>query len=224
MTFYARDVQRFHTKFGLETPPTFVFLPDELFRFRVGFFHEELKEYEDAVASKDLGTALDSLIDLVYIICGCALLHGINVEAFDEMIESTEPLHVYPLFESDEAPKLFGPDFLSPENTEMLVELMRGNIDTYIIAHDNQNEQGIKQALTDFYLNCLFGASDMGTSEECWNELWTDVQRANMSKVRAEKASDSKRGSQWDVIKPPGWQAPRTDEILAKYKRSSKSG
>ena len=41
-----------------------------------------------------------------------------------------------------------------------------------------------------------------------WNEAWRRVQEANMAKVRAMKPSDSKRGSNWDVVKPEGWQAP----------------
>lgn len=51
-----------------------------------------------------------------------------------------------------------------------------------------------------------------------WQELWDDVQRANMTKQRAAAdGSDSKRGSSFDVIKPPGWQGPNTGEILKKY-------
>jgi len=51
-----------------------------------------------------------------------------------------------------------------------------------------------------------------------WDELWADVQRANMTKRRAAvDGSDSKRGSSFDVIKPPGWIGPRTDEILEDY-------
>lgn len=50
-----------------------------------------------------------------------------------------------------------------------------------------------------------------------WRELWDDVQRANMDKVRAAAdGSDSVRGSSYDVVKPPGWEAPRTAEILYK--------
>ena len=43
-----------------------------------------------------------------------------------------------------------------------------------------------------------------------WIHLWRDVQRANMTKVRGV----GKRGHIVDLIKPPGWQGPRTYEIL----------
>jgi predicted HAD superfamily Cof-like phosphohydrolase len=39
-------------------------------------------------------------------------------------------------------------------------------------------------------------------------EAWARIHRANMAKVRAEVSSDSKRGSTWDVVKPPGWEPP----------------
>lgn len=48
-----------------------------------------------------------------------------------------------------------------------------------------------------------------------WQELWDDVHGANMTKVRAAKdGGDSKRGSSFDVVKPPGWKGPSTREIL----------
>jgi len=48
-----------------------------------------------------------------------------------------------------------------------------------------------------------------------WQLGWRLVQRANMGKVRARKdASDSKRGSSFDVVKPDGWKAPDIKSLL----------
>jgi len=44
--------------------------------------------------------------------------------------------------------------------------------------------------------------------------LWNEVQRANMSKVRASSESQSKRGSSLDVIKPEGWRGPDIQGVL----------
>lgn len=50
-----------------------------------------------------------------------------------------------------------------------------------------------------------------------WQMGWRLVQRANMAKVRAQKdASDSKRNSSFDVVKPPGWTPPNIDRLLAR--------
>ena len=62
----------------------------------------------------------------------------------------------------------------------------------------------------------------MGTAQMMqlpWQELWNEVQRANMAKQRAINPSESKRGSALDVIKPPGWTPPNIEGILAKYLR-----
>jgi predicted HAD superfamily Cof-like phosphohydrolase len=215
MTYYIKDVQAFHDKFGLATPPLFVFLPDDLYKFRVGFFNEELQEYIDAYAQKDMSTAVDSLVDLIYIICGCALLHGLDHEKFYHAIDCLGDADV-PIFESDEGPT-DKPKFFSRANHERFIGHLKGNIAAYEDAHAANSEHGIREALAVFYLNVLLGAADMGITQACWDELWTDVQRANMSKVRAEKASDSKRGSQWDVVKPAGWVPPQTDAIMKKH-------
>jgi predicted HAD superfamily Cof-like phosphohydrolase len=47
-----------------------------------------------------------------------------------------------------------------------------------------------------------------------WAELWDDVQRANMGKVRGVQIRQG-HVHLVDMIKPPGWQGPRTEEILA---------
>ena len=43
-----------------------------------------------------------------------------------------------------------------------------------------------------------------------WAELWDDVQRANMSKVRGV----GKRGHAVDMVKPEGWKKPDGESIL----------
>jgi predicted HAD superfamily Cof-like phosphohydrolase len=47
-----------------------------------------------------------------------------------------------------------------------------------------------------------------------FNEAWARVHRANMSKVRVENVSDSKRGSTYDVVKPPGWKPPSHKDLV----------
>lgn len=45
-------------------------------------------------------------------------------------------------------------------------------------------------------------------------EAWRRVHAANMAKVRALRESDSKRGSTFDVVKPPGWKAPDLSDLV----------
>jgi predicted HAD superfamily Cof-like phosphohydrolase len=46
-----------------------------------------------------------------------------------------------------------------------------------------------------------------------FNEAWRRVHEANMKKVRTPTALSSKRGSIYDVVKPPGWEAPSLDDL-----------
>lgn len=48
-----------------------------------------------------------------------------------------------------------------------------------------------------------------------WQAGWDEVQRANMTKVRAARdGSDSARGSGWDVVKPPDFVLPDIEAVL----------
>lgn len=45
-------------------------------------------------------------------------------------------------------------------------------------------------------------------------EAWQRVHNANMRKVRANHAGESKRGSAFDVVKPEGWQPPKLHDLV----------
>lgn len=47
-----------------------------------------------------------------------------------------------------------------------------------------------------------------------WQVGWDRVQAANMQKIRAARSTDSKRGTAFDVVKPPSWQAPTLDDLI----------
>lgn len=54
-----------------------------------------------------------------------------------------------------------------------------------------------------------------------WQELFDEVQRANMTKQRATSVEESKagtgRGHMMDVIKPPGWTPPNIEGVLQRF-------
>lgn len=223
MTYYARDVERFQEKFGLPTPASFRFLPDDLHDFRVKFFNEELDEYLQSYRENDLATAVDSLIDLVYITCGAALLHGIPSNNFHLLmghVADPQRVYSYDAWVEQELPKY--PQLLETIEHAQLARRLQKAIEDYENAHVRKSRPHIETSLAHLYVSCLKAAEAMGFSEKAWNELWDDVQRANMTKERAERKGDarSKRGSGWDIVKPKGWQPPDTAGILQKYLKS----
>lgn len=65
-------------------------------------------------------------------------------------------------------------------------------------------------ALVDLVYVALGTAAMMGLP---WQALWDDVQRANMAKEKGPTHRNMGFGS--DICKPPGWEPPRTEEILS---------
>lgn len=85
-------VNEFHTAFGLgvsETPKADLGAQTNLLRFNL--MKEENEEYLEAVQNNDLVEVADALGDMLYILCGTILEHGLQhkIEAvFDEIQRS----------------------------------------------------------------------------------------------------------------------------------------
>lgn len=79
-----------------------------------------------------------------------------------------------------------------------------------VVSTDKQDLGGIADALVDLVYVAKGTANLMGLP---WEELWADVHRANMEKQRGQKMRGGILSTR-DAIKPEGWSAPRTDEIL----------
>lgn len=62
-----------------------------------------------------------------------------------------------------------------------------------------------------FYSPPPIGTSKRGT---IYGEAFDRVHAANMKKVKAVVATDSKRGSTFDVVKPKGWEPPKFGDLL----------
>lgn len=84
-------------------------------------------------------------------------------------------------------------------------------------AHDAGDLAGFLDALVDLVYVAL-GTAHLGRLP--FDEAFAEVQRANLSKVRAAGADDprSKRGHALDVVKPPGFVPPDLDAVLARYR------
>ena len=88
---------------------------------------------------------------------------------------------------------------------------MQEELDEYQAAHEAGDLAGQLDALVDLVYVAL-GTAYLQAFP--FGEAWRRVQAANMAKVRVERASDSKRGSTFDVVKPPGWAAPDHSDLV----------
>jgi len=72
-------VKNFHESFGIEnkTKPTYQ-LGEDVFNLRFKLMMEENEEYLEACKNGDLNEIADALGDMMYILCGTILAHGLQ--------------------------------------------------------------------------------------------------------------------------------------------------
>jgi hypothetical protein len=102
-------------------------------------------------------------------------------------------------------------DVTLPEGDRKLIATM------IIDAIDDGNRVKAFDALLDLAYVVYGTALFMGVTPAQWHAGMHAVHTANMAKVRVASADNSKRGSTFDVVKPPGWQGPeaRLAEVLS---------
>ena len=87
-----KAVQDFHEAFGLGIQSSPIArLSDEKLKLRFDLMAEENEEYLEAAKSDDLVEVADALGDMLYILCGTILEHGMQFkieEVFDEIQRS----------------------------------------------------------------------------------------------------------------------------------------
>lgn len=104
-----------------------------------------------------------------------------------------------------EVPVAPRPMLLNPETLEFRKKFMVEELTEFLQSHVKGDVEGCADALIDLVYVAMGTAVMMGLD---WQPMWDEVQRANMSKVRATSASQSKRGTALDVVKPEGWRGP----------------
>lgn len=119
-------VQAFHKAFKIDcaNAPT-VDLPDQIKELRFRLMEEENQEYLEAAKNNDLVEVADALGDMLYILCGTILSHGMQhkiEEVFDEIQRSNmsklgadgEPIY------REDGKVMKGPNYFKPDIAEIL--------------------------------------------------------------------------------------------------------
>ena len=119
-------VQTFHEAFGLgvkESPTAKLELSKNLLRYKLK--REENEEYLDAANNKDLVEVADALGDMLYILCGTIIEHGLQYkieEVFNEIQKSNMSklgADGKPIFRED-GKVLKGPNYFRPDLKSIL--------------------------------------------------------------------------------------------------------
>ena len=106
------------------------------------------------------------------------------------------------------------PSLLTPEMAAFRIKFMQEELDEFILAHRQGNLAECLDALVDIVYVAIGTAWLMNLP---FDRAWSAVHGANMQKIRAERPTDSKRGTSFDVIKPPGWKHPNIEEVIDQY-------
>lgn len=104
------------------------------------------------------------------------------------------------------------PTHLSDQMLNFRVRFLEEELAEYKDASIRLDGAGMLDALVDLVYVALGTAYLHGFN---FAEAWRRVHAANMAKVRAESADQSKRGTAFDVVKPEGWQAPDHSDLVA---------
>ena len=119
-------VTAFHKAFGLGVNHTPTTLIDEAtMHLRFSLMDEENKEYLDAIKNKDLIEVADSLGDMLYILCGTIITHGMQ-DVIDEVFEEIQRSNMTklgsdgkPIYRED-GKVLKGPNYFKPDIAKIL--------------------------------------------------------------------------------------------------------
>lgn len=107
--------------------------------------------------------------------------------------------------------EMAGPHPVAMRKLEERFKFLKEELEEFEMNISNSDNINVFAELADALVDLVYVAKGtallMGLP---WNELWNDVQRANMAKVRGV----GKRGNLVDCIKPVGWEPPHGAKIL----------
>lgn len=89
MNGWQRDVLEFHEKFGVYTGNIPHVPPKETIELRRRLIREEVVELLEGIANDDLVKIADGLVDVVYVVVGCAIAYGIDMGPLWEIIQKS---------------------------------------------------------------------------------------------------------------------------------------
>ena len=121
-----KAVAEFHDAFGIKSANAPVLsLPEQTVLLRHNLMKEENEEYLEAVQNKDLVEVADALGDMLYILCGTILSHGMQhkiTEVFNEIQRSNMSKlgsDGKPIYRED-GKVLKGPNYFKPNIASIL--------------------------------------------------------------------------------------------------------
>lgn len=134
----------------------------------------------------------------------------------DELTQSVRQLTNYEdvllVHTKFDLPRPAKPQLLAPDAFAFRWKFLVEELEEFGSAHHAGDIERAADGLIDLAYVVIGTAIFMGLP---WQQLWAEVQRANMAK---ERGTNVKRGSfQADLIKPEGWRGPDLAKVLREW-------
>ncbi len=121
MKKYTSAVEQFHEAFGLDyTDRPTIAISEEIVKLRFNLMAEENQEYLEAAQAGDMIEVADALGDMLYILCGTLITHGMQhkIDAVFQAIQQSNMSKLgadgKPIYRED-GKVLKGPDYFKPD-------------------------------------------------------------------------------------------------------------
>lgn len=122
--------------------------------------------------------------------------------------EDSETRRISDFHEKFQVPQPLEVTMLPAEIFKFRLKFLTEELNEFAEAHEKTDPLKMFDALLDLVYVAKGTALMMGISPKLWEYGFNKVNQANMTKVRATREEQSKRGSTLDVIKPPGFIPP----------------
>lgn len=142
-----------------------------------------------------------------------AIMHRALIESgyLTDMLQDIADFHV-----KFDLPRPIKPTQLDIPDMAYRIQFLFEEMEELVTGFEKENMEEMFDALIDLVYVALGTAWLMGLP---FADGWSRVHEANMKKVRAKDASESKRGNQLDVVKPEGWEPPILEDLLKEPSR-----
>ena len=113
----------FMTTFGQEVKKKPGLSSDKINTLRINLIEEELNEFKEAIAKKDLKEVADALTDILYVTYGAGHAFGINLDACFEEVQNSNMSKLgndgKPIY-NDQGKVMKGPNYFKPDLSKFI--------------------------------------------------------------------------------------------------------
>ena len=114
----------FMTTFGQEVKKKPGLSSDKINTLRINLIEEELNEFKEAIAKKDLKEVADALTDILYVAYGAGHAFGINLDACFEEVQKSNMSKLgndgKPIY-NENGKVMKGPNYFKPDLNKFLI-------------------------------------------------------------------------------------------------------